>query len=204
MDFSDGQIKDMLEIKERTLQKIEKYQKEIRILEKQLAVLDAIVKQSSFAKASSLPKSEGAKRPAEIQADQPAEIQADQPAEIQADQPAEKAIPITRGSQGGVIANAYVTPERISIVLDESCNVDEETPPFKSFFIDRIIGGMKRKDGADGAVPSDQIIDCEISMDGPNIREIVVKNYRQEERVNEIINTAGWSLSKMLDNTGRE
>jgi len=196
MDFSDGQIKDMLEIKERTLQKIEKYQKEIRILEKQLAVLDAIVKQSSFAKASSLPKSEGAKRPAEIQADQPAEIQADQPAE--------KAIPITRGSQGGVIANAYVTPERISIVLDESCNVDEETPPFKSFFIDRIIGGMKRKDGADGAVPSDQIIDCEISMDGPNIREIVVKNYRQEERVNEIINTAGWSLSKMLDNTGRE
>jgi len=188
MDFSDGQIKDMLEIKERTLQKIEKYQKEIRILEKQLAVLDAIVKQSSFAKASSLPKSEGAKRPAEIQADQPAE----------------KAIPITRGSQGGVIANAYVTPERISIVLDESCNVDEETPPFKSFFIDRIIGGMKRKDGADGAVPSDQIIDCEISMDGPNIREIVVKNYRQEERVNEIINTAGWSLSKMLDNTGRE
>ncbi len=181
MDFSDEQIKDMLELKEKTLQKIEKYQKEIHSLEKQLVILDSIVKQSSFTKASSLPKSEP----------------------VQAEQPKEDLIPITRGGRGDVIANAYVTPEQVSIILDESLDIDENTPPFKSFFLDRIIGEMKRKDSTDGTIPSDEAIDFVVNKNGSSIREIIVRNYRQKERVNEIINTAGWSLSRMLENTNR-
>jgi hypothetical protein len=32
------------------------------------------------------------------------------------------------------------------------------------------------------------------------IREIIIKNYKEKERVNEIINTAGWSFTRMLEN----
>ncbi len=181
MDFTDEQIRDMLELKEKALQKIEKYQKEIQSLEKQLVILDSIVKQSSFTKASSLPKSEPA----------------------QAEQPGGDVIPITRGSRGDVIANAHVTPEQVSIILDESLDIDENTPPFKSFFLDRIIGEMKRKDGADGTIPSDAAIDFTVNKSGSSIREIIIRNYRQKERVSEIISTAGWSLGKMLENTNR-
>jgi len=181
MNFSDEQIRDMLELKESTLQKIERHQKEIQSLEKQLVILDSIVKQSSFTKASSLPKSEP----------------------VKAGRPEGDLIPITRGGQGEVIANAYVTPERVSIILEESLDIDEETPPFKSFFVDRVIGEMKRKDSADGAVPGDAAIDFVINKSGSKLREIVVRNYRQKERVSEIISTAGWSLSRMLENTDR-
>jgi len=181
MNFSDEQIRDMLELKEKTLQKIERYQKEIQSLEKQLAILDSVVKQSSFTKASSLPESEPAG----------------------AGRPEGDSIPITRGGQGEVIANAYVTPEQVSIVLEESLDVDEDTPPFKSFFVDRIIGEMKRKDVADGSVPGDAAIDFAINKSGSKLREIVVRNYRQKERVSEIISTAGWSLSRMLENADR-
>jgi hypothetical protein len=44
------------------------------------------------------------------------------------------------------------------------------------------------------------VIDYIINKNGSDIREIIIKNYRQKERVNEIINTVGWSLTRMLEN----
>ena len=40
-----------------------------------------------------------------------------------------------------------------------------------------------------------------INKDGSLLREVIIKNYRQKERVNEIINTATWSFSKMIENS---
>jgi len=63
---------------------------------------------------------------------------------------------------------------------------------------------MKRKDDIDaenGRIQKESVIDCIVNKTGANIREIIIKNYRQKERVNEIINTATWSLSKMIDNS---
>jgi len=45
------------------------------------------------------------------------------------------------------------------------------------------------------------MIDYVINKNGSNIREIIIKNYRQKERVKEIINTAAWSLTRMIENT---
>ena len=90
--------------------------------------------------------------------------------------------------------------------MAEDIGLESETPPLKSFFVDRIIGEMKKKDNAEaenGTIQKDSIIDCIINKNGSEIREIIIKNYRQKERVNEIINTAAWSLSKMIDNSSR-
>jgi hypothetical protein len=62
---------------------------------------------------------------------------------------------------------------------------------------------MKRKDSADvssGKIQKESVIEYIINKNGSNIREIIIKNYKQKERVNEIINTAGWSLTRMLEN----
>ena len=87
--------------------------------------------------------------------------------------------------------------------MDKEIELDADTPPFKSFFIDRIIGEMKRKDFEDaekGKIQKESVIDYIINKNGTDIREIIIKNYRQKERVNELINTAGWSLTRMLEN----
>jgi len=178
MEFAEGQVKDVLEIKDRLSQQIEKHKEEIEALEKNLAVLDQILKQSSFTKASMLQTTKIEKKP-------------------------ESGIPITKTSDGTVIANAYVTPEKVSIVMEENLGLQSETPPLKSFFVERIIGEMKKKDYAEaenGKIQKESVIDCIINKNGSEIREIIIKNYRQKERVNEIINTASWSLSKMIDN----
>ena len=48
MGFSDEQIRDMLELKEDLDEKIIKYKEQIEKLEKNISVLDAILKQSSL------------------------------------------------------------------------------------------------------------------------------------------------------------
>jgi hypothetical protein len=122
------------------------------------------------------------------------------------EKPEERSIPIKRANDGKLIANAYVTPKQVSIVLDNEILINADTPPFKSFFLDRIIGEMKKRDQAeaeDGKIQRESMIDYIINKNGTNIREIIIKNYRQKERVNELINTAGWSLTRMLENINK-
>jgi len=178
MEFSDEKIREILELKERISMEIEKHEEEVEFLKKNLNILDSILKQSSFTKASALSSSEKLTQ--------------------------QESIPLTKGSEGEVIANAYVTPNQVSIILNEEILVNDDTPPFKSFFLDRIIGEMKRKDTDEvqnGKIQPESMIDYVINKNGSNIREIIIKNYRQKERVKEIINTAAWSLTRMIENT---
>jgi len=180
MGFSDEQIRDMLELKEELTEKIIKYKEQIEKLERNISVLDTILKQSSFTKASELTRN-AAKAIKQ-----------------------ERKVAITKNSDGTTIANAFVTNDEVSIVLEDNVTLDPETPPLKSFFIDRIIGEMKKKDVQQvesGKIKKDDVINCIINNDGSKIREIVIKNYREKERVDEIINTATWSLTRMIENS---
>jgi len=188
MKFSEEQIRDIVALKENLIEQIEEHQKEISMLEKNLAVLDLTLKESSFTKASELG---GVKKVATKEIPK---------------RPAGDSIPIKQGNDGKTIANAYVTPEQVSIVLDDDVEIDAETPPFKSFFLERIIGEMKKKDTAEaenGTIQRESVIDYIINKNGSDIREIIIKNYRQKERVNELISTAGWSLTRMLENMNK-
>ncbi len=188
MKFSEEQVKDIVTLKESLIEQIDKHQESMEMLEKNIIILDLFLKDSSFTKASQLP----ATKKVEIQ---------NKPETIE--KLVENSIPIKRVSDGKIIANAYVTPEQVSIVLDDEIEISDDTPPFKSFFLDRIIGEMKKKDvveAENGKIQKESIIDYIINKNGSDIREIIIKNYRQKERVNELINTAGWSLTRMLEN----
>lgn len=190
MKFSEEQVKEIVALRENMLEQVDKHQEGIEMLEKNITILDGFLKDSSFVKASKL----------KIQ-DEP-EIAKN----IETEKPIDNSIPIKKGSDGKVIANAYVTPDQVSIILDEQIIINVDTPPFKSFFLDRIIGEMKKKDfleAENGKIQKESIIDYIINKNGTNIREIIIKNYRQKERVTELINTAGWSLTRMLENISK-
>ncbi|MBC8250729.1 MAG: hypothetical protein H8E89_03990 [Candidatus Nitrosopelagicus sp.] len=186
MQYTDEQIQKILELKESIIDKMSKHQEELDFLEKNLEILDVILKGSSFTKASSLP------RKAEV----------NQENKIKEDKP--KSIQIKKNNGDEIIANAFVTPEQISIILSEGIGLTDEIPPLRSFFIERIIGEMKKTDSVDvknGKIDQGSVIDCVINKNGSSIREIIIKNYRQKERLDEIINTATWSLTRMLENS---
>lgn len=186
MKFSEEQVKEIVTLRESLIEQVDKHHEGIEMLEKNITVIDSFLKNSSFTKASEL------------------EIKKEEKIETKVS--VENSIPIKRVNDGKIIANAYVTPEQVSIVLDNEIIINADTPPFKSFFLDRIIGEMKKKDFTEvenGKIQKESTIDYIINKNGTNIREIIIKNYRQKERVNELINTAGWSLTRMLENINK-
>lgn len=188
MKFSEEQVKEIVALKDSLIDQIDKHQEGIEMLEKNISVLDLFLKDSSFTKASQLEVKKVESKPEIIE------------------KPVENSIPIKRVNDGKIIANAFVTPEQVSIVLDNKIAINADTPPFKSFFLDRIIGEMKKKDvveAENGKIQKESVIDYIVNKNGADIREIIIKNYRQKERVNELINTAGWSLTRMLENVNK-
>ena len=188
MKFSEEQVKEIVALKESLIEQINKHQEGVEMLEKNITVLDLFLKNSSFTKASQL------------------EIKKDEVKPEIIEKPVENSIPIKRVNDGKIIAKAFVTPDQVSIILDNEIAVNADIPPFKSFFLDRIIGEMKKKDTVEaenGKIQKESVIDYIINKNGANIREIIIKNYRQKERVNELINTAGWSLTRMLENLNK-
>ena len=195
MRFSEKQVKEIVALRENMLQQIDKHQEGIEMLEKNITLLDEFLKDSSFTKASQLEIKNESKM-----VENNEELEHVEPNHV------ENSIPIKRGNDGKIIANAYVTPDQVSIILDEQVIINADTPPFKSFFLDRIIGEMKKKDSTEaenGKIQKESIIDYIINKNGTDIREIIIKNYRQKERVTELINTAGWSLTRMLENISK-
>ncbi len=179
--YPEDEIRDILELREWISEEIEKRESELEKMKQNLRILDSLVKQSSFSKASSL-MAFGESQPLQ------------QTASI---------IPMkTQDNQ--IIANAHVTPEELVIIPSEGVILDIDTQPFKSFFLGRIIGGMEDQDNAEiqnGRISQNSAIRCMVNKEGNQIREILIRNYRQKERINEIINTATWSFAKMMENS---
>ena len=181
MQYTDEQIQNMVQLKETIIEKLAKYEDEIAFLQKTLDILDVSLKDSSFTKASDLPKSNSiSKNNSEVL------------------EKTDKTIPIKKSKNGEIIANAIVTPEQVSIILEDGIGLTPEIPPLRTFFVERIIGEMKKSDDRlveNGQIPEESVINCIINKNGSAIREIIIKNYREKNRIDEIINTATWSLT---------
>ena len=187
MQYTEEQIRDMVKLKETIIEKLSKYEEEIGFLQKTLDILDVTLKNSSFTKASDLPKNNFVEK-----------------LDATNLQETDQIIQIKKNKDGKIIANATVTPEQVSIVLEDNIGLTEEIAPLRSFFVERIIGGMKKSDDKlveNGEINEESVINCIINKNGSSIREIIIKNYREKNRVDEIISTATWSLTRMIENS---
>ena len=189
MQYTEEQIHDMVKLKETIIKKLSRYEEEIGFLQKTLDILDVTLKNSSFTKASDLPKNNFVEK-----------------LDATNLQETDQIIQIKKNKDGKIIANATVTPEQVSIVLEDNIGLTEEVAPLRSFFVERIIGGMKKSDDKlveNGEINEESVINCIINKNGTSIREIIIKNYREKNRVDEIISTATWSLTRMIENAAK-
>jgi hypothetical protein len=87
--------------------------------------------------------------------------------------------------------------------LVNDINLNINTPPFKSFFLNRILEGMNSKDKEKiqkGEIDESEIIDYKVDNDeNGRINSVTISNYRERERLNEIFNTATWVFTRMLE-----
>jgi len=119
--------------------------------------------------------------------------------------PAEQPFPI-KSKKGEDLGTMYIGKNYVRIVPRPELNFSRTTPPFQSFFVDRVIGEMRRKDemaAKKGAKDPSSMIEHEIKLDGDTIKEIAVRNIDEEARVRELRASIRWTLERMLERVPR-
>jgi hypothetical protein len=223
--YSEEDIRRAAEIREWLIKQISDRQEEIERLRTTLSIIDNLLKQGSFKAAANLgfaaataPAAAGATTTAAAQVQQQQQPTATQQ---QAAAPTLKATradddasrrdnirPLKRAKDDFLLANAEVSPDAVVIVPAPGVNVNANTPPFKSFFLNRILEGMKNKDAEkvnQGALGESNALNYKVEEedDGSGIiKRIAINNYRDKERLQEIFNTSAWVFTRMLEKTG--
>jgi hypothetical protein len=214
LGYSDDDIKNAAEIREWLTKQILEKQDEIEKIKITLSLIDSVLKQGSFKTAANLnfskkfspdePKSERntlKKIPNQYYEKRRDDEEQTEPRK----QVFEETRVIKRLKDNTPVARFHITSEELIIIPEDQIRISIETPPFRSFFLNRILQGMINKDLDkinQGQLSESEIISYDIITENENkdiLNKIQIKNYRDKERINEIFNTAAWVLTRMLD-----
>lgn len=109
---------------------------------------------------------------------------------------------IKRDKGGQPIAMASITSGRVVIEPIVNITLRVDVPPFRSFLIGKILQGMKSKDEdlvAKGKLEAREELRYNFEEQDGAVAKVVVENYREKSRLNEILSTVGWTFSRMLE-----
>ncbi len=214
--YSEDDIRRAADIREWLVKQIADKQEEVERLRTTLAIIDSLLKQGSFKAAASLGSfAEAGSTAATAQVQQQARQAATPPAaaarQQQAAAPTLKTSdsdvrPLKRAKDEFLLANAEVSSGAVIIVPAPGVSLSVNTPPFRSFFLNRILEGMKGKDTEkvrQGALREQEALNYKVEEDNNGqIKRIVINNYRDKDRLQEIFNTSAWVFTRMLEKSG--
>jgi hypothetical protein len=214
LGYSDDDIKNAAEIREWLTKQILEKQDEIEKIKITLSLIDSVLKQGSFKTAANLNFSKKFS-PNEQKSEMnslkkiPNQYYEKRRDDEEQTEPRKQAFDetrlIKRLKDNTPIARFHVTSQEVLIIPEDQIRISIETPPFRSFFLNRILQGMINKDLDkinQGQLSESELISYDIVTENENkdlLKKIQIKNYRDKERINEIFNTAAWVLTRMLD-----
>lgn len=222
--YSDDDIRQAAEIREWLVKQLADKQEEIERLRSTLLLIDSLLKQGSFKAASNfgssttLPSSAEDVEPVQAKTSLQSKnggityrVNANSTSEssehktvVNADSKVIR--PIIRFRDSMLLANAEIYPDTVEIIPMKGIVLNVNTPPFKSFFLNRILDGMKRKDEeaeSQGRIKGSELLHYFVEEDNDGlIKRIKINNYREKERLNEIFNTSSWVFTRMIEKSG--
>jgi len=218
--FSEDDIRRAAEVREWLVKEVTNKKEELDKLRNTLQIVDSLLKRTSFTSASNLESSANLKNNSAQQYQSPNEEENEQETSQEelrmnsaTKSPSDKdrvnntqgveIRSLKRAKDNLLISNAEYTPSFVRIALTDDMNLNINTPPFKTFFLNRILEGMKSKDKEKvqkGQLSESEIIDYKVDNDEDGkINSVMISNYRERERLNEIFNTATWVFTRMLE-----
>lgn len=215
--FSEDDIRRAAEVREWLVKEVTNKKEELDKLRDTLLIVDSLLKKTSFITASHLESSASNlkdRSAPEYQSLHKEETVQTKPSIDsttkstntnygQDDNQGVEIRSLRRAKDNLLISNAEYTSTYVRIPLLNDINLNINTPPFKSFFLNRILEGMKSKDKEKiqkGEIDESEIIDYKVDNDEDGkIRSVTISNYRERERLNEIFNTATWVFTRMLE-----
>jgi hypothetical protein len=220
-NYSEEDVRRAADIREWLTKQVADKQEEIERLRTMLLLVDLLLKRGSFKSASSLesaPSSSLTINPADKSSFTDV-IQTREAACSDNNTMREFVVPSTeqqaktlsnltevrhlrRVKDNLLLATATFTETRVEITLANGIKLNVNTQPFKSFFLNRILEGMKARDVEKinrGEMKVSESLDYQIEEKNGAISKIMISNYRDKERLNEIFNTSTWVLTRMIE-----
>lgn len=218
--FSEDDIRRAAEVREWLVKEVTNKKEELDKLRNTLLIVDSLLKKTSFISALNLESPASNLRNKSTQQYQPLHEEEEEDTTQQKpktnsatkspsdeyrkdDTQGVEIRPLKRAKDNLLISNAEYTPAYVRIALVDDINLNINTPPFKTFFLNRILDGMKMKDREKvqkGELIESEIIDYKVDNDeNGKINSVMISNYGERERLNEIFNTATWVFTRMLE-----
>ncbi|MEE9586178.1 MAG: hypothetical protein V3W09_04680 [Nitrososphaerales archaeon] len=191
MDLTEEEIKRAAETKQWVESKISELEGELEHLRGVLIMLDTVLRKTSFQPAAAIPKEA-----------KPEEAAPPQPTPVAATAEFKEVRPLKRSKDGMLLANGYVSESSVALVPVSDVALKVSTPPFGSFFLNRILEGMKGKDLENvsaGRLKENEVLNYTVEEENEVIKKIVINNYRDQSRLTEIFNTSVWTFARMLE-----
>ena len=179
------------EIVEKRIQKLEKELEEQKLV---LSLIDSALVSQSFKRAEVQKPAPAKAQPA------PKPVAAPKPAVTPTAVPQRRGVPL-KTMTGDVLAEIFAEKDTIQIVFPKDKNFDVTLPPFRSFFVDRVLAKMQEKDQEDankGQITPDKVLSFDVKQDGDVLKQLTVRNVRPE-RSRELRSSLRWTLEKMYE-----
>jgi hypothetical protein len=213
LNYSEEDIKNAAELRDWVLKQLSDKQEEIDRLKRLLLLIDNLLKQESFKPASKLERSLNNTASSTISPKQE-QVGHNKPTikteykKHNSDTLNENVSTFTetrelkRLKDNLSLAKVNISSQTIEIIPEKDLFFSTETPPFKSFFIKRILEGMITQD-RDKNHQNDsfnhELMKYFIDEHEGRIKKITINNYREKERLTDIINTSAWVFTRMLE-----
>ncbi|GBC70977.1 hypothetical protein HRbin02_00752 [Candidatus Calditenuaceae archaeon HR02] len=150
------------------------------MLKRMGSYVDELLAELSFRKADTLAKT----------VEQPAPT----PPQAQAERPMVRSI---RGRTGANLATVSYTKDEVRFQLSPGVELRGDDKPFTSFLLRKVLDQMveaDRRRAETGEIDPEKVLSYEIVYDGDRVKEILVRNYREDSRLRELISSVRWTL----------
>jgi hypothetical protein len=217
LNYSEEDIKNAAELRDWVLKQLSDKQEEIDRLKRLLLLIDNLLKQESFKPASKLERSLNNTENSTISERQEPVIR--NKSIVKTDYKKHnlnnlnenvstftETRELKRLKDNLLLAKVNISSQTIEIIPEKDLLFSIDTPPFKSFFIKRILEGMITQDRDKNRQKQSlnhELLNYIIDEHEGRIKKIIINNYREKERLTDIINTSAWVFTRMLekDNT---
>jgi len=213
LNYSEEDIKNAAELRDWVLKQLSDKQEEIDRLKRLLLLIDNLLKQESFKPASKLQRSINNTEGSSISETQESVLRNKSNIKTESKKhnltnlnenvsKFTETRELKRLKDNLLLAKVNISSQTIEIIPENDLLFSIDTPPFKSFFIKRILEGMITQDrdrNRQKQALNHETLNYSIDEYEGKIKKIIINNYREKERLTDIINTSAWVLTRMLE-----
>jgi hypothetical protein len=106
--------------------------------------------------------------------------------------------------EGVHLADAFESENELIVTPAPSMKFDVSAPPFRAFLVGRVLEPMRSRDDAAsraGEIPPDQVLSYTVEQEGSLMKRLIVRNYGDDRRLQELRNAIRWTLRRIYERT---